>query len=508
MKKIITLILFLPLLLLSQEGEFDISFNGDGKLILDLSYDDGATCVAMQPDEKIVIGGTVSKSDVSSVVLRLDRYGNADLTFGTLGIAEISFPDFDPSIQDVGIQDDGKILALSRTYRASESGVMINRLNANGSLDMTFGDTGMVYREGWFGSSYWNSILPMPGGKFIVGGYAYFSNGGVSGVMLGYNENGSRNLAFGDSGMVKFSLNGSSVNIEKLFRSKNGQIWAVGSGYAQGNRNFLIAQFNEDGTFYSPFGGNGIATIPFGDDASAYDAAEQGDGKLVLAGSIYLNGDYQFAVSRILTDGTLDQSFGSNGKVTTKVLNGDSRAVSVSVLGDGKILTAGEAEGIWNKDFAIVRYRKDGSLDPSFNYDGISTKNMGSDDDEARAAVMQPNGRLVMVGKTFENSFSSNVFTAGRFLGGQGTVGITEAEVYDFTVFPNPAHSYIQLQFEHFVNEIQVSLINQSGGVVSTWQGLGYSLNIDVQQVPAGLYLLQVQLDNAPSVYKKIMVEK
>ncbi len=509
MKKIITLALlfFLPLLLLSQEGEFDLSFNGDGKFILDLSYDDGATCVALQPDNKIVIGGTVNRNDVSSVVIRLDRNGNPDLTFGTLGIADIEFPDFGPSVQDVAVQGDGKILALSRTYRDSESGIMINRFNKNGSLDLTFGDTGMVYREGWFGSSYWNSILAMPDGKMVVGGYTYFSSTGVSGVLLGYNENGSRNLAFGDSGMVKFNLGGGSAEIEKLILSKSGNILAVGSGFAQGDRNFLVAQFNPDGTFYTPFGGNGIATIPFGNDAAAYAISEQADGKIVLAGDIYLNNDYQFAVARILADGTLDQNFGSNGKVTTPILNGDAKAVAVAILGDGKILAAGQAEGIWNRDFALVRYRSDGSLDKSFNFDGISTKNMGSDDDDAFDAVIQPNGRLVMVGQTFENSFSSNVITAGRFLGGQGTVGFEEFEEVTFSMFPNPAKEFLQLDFEEFYNSTSLKLLDQQGRVMQVIEGSGYTTTIEFGTISSGLYTLQVTLDNQQTFYRKVLVQ-
>lgn len=103
---------------------------------------------------------------------------------------------------------------------------------------------------------------------------------------------------------------------------------------------------------------------------------------------------------------------------------------------DGKILVAGEAEGIWNRDFALVRYRSDGSLDKSFSIDGISTKNMGSNDYNAEAAAIQANGRLVIVGQAYQNSFSSNVITAGRFLGGQGTIGFEEFEndVLPFTL--------------------------------------------------------------------------
>lgn len=509
MKKI-TILLFMPLLLLSQEGELDLSFNGDGKYILDLSFDDEATSVLVQPDEKILIGATVSNSSVHSALIRLDRYGNADLGFGNLGVAEIPWSDYDPKVQGLALDADQKILALAWAHNQSGEGMLLARFEPNGSPDLSFADSGMVFRGDWYETTYWTSVIVMPDGKIVASGYAYFSGTGVQGLLVGFNPDGSSNLSFGDSGLVKFDLSGGSVQIHKLMLNHNGRILAVGRGYSQGDANFLVAQFNADGSFYSGFGGNGISTVPFGENATAYDGAIQPDGKIVLGGEIYKDSKDQFAVTRLLTDGTFDQSFGTNGKIITPVMNGDAYARSVSVLGDGKILVAGDADGIWNRDFALVRYRSDGSLDNSFSLDGIATKNIGNSDDRARAAAIQPNGRLVIVGRSFDNSFSSNVISAARFLGGEGSIGVDEFDESDFrlSIYPNPASDWIRLKVDEDIYSIDAWLIDQRGSVVMEQASSGREAEFDVSSLSPGLYVLKIEVDGGEAIYRKVMIDR
>ncbi|MEX0966181.1 MAG: T9SS type A sorting domain-containing protein [Bacteroidia bacterium] len=512
MKKLTILygLIFLPFLLLSQEGELDLSFNGNGKYILDLHTDDEATSVLIQPDEKILIGATVTTSrPVSSVLVRLDRYGNADLGFGNQGVAEVVWDDYEPDVQSIALDGNQNILALARASYQSESGVLLTRFDPNGNLDQSFADSGMVFIGDWDGSStYWTSVIAMPDGEIVVSGYTFFTGEGVNGVLLGFNHDGSPNFNFGDNGMVKFNLGGSTVQIHKLILNQNNKILAIGSGYSQGDNNFLLAQFNQDGSFNSGFGGNGILTVPFGENSRAYGADIQEDGKIILAGDIYMDSDYAFALARLLPDGTLDQSFGTNGKVITPVLKGDAYAKSVSVLGDGKILVAGDADGIWNRDFALVRYHSDGSLDPSFSLDGIATKNIGNRDDHAKAAAIQPNGRLVIVGGSFVNDFGNNVICAARFLGGAGITGIDEFEetVLHLHIYPNPASDRVRIEAAENVSRLDVRLIDQQGRVVRELSASGREAEFDVNGLSPGLYLLKIVADGKKVVYRKVMV--
>ena len=118
-----------------------------------------------------------------------------------------------------------------------------------------------------------------------------------------------------------------------------------------------------------------------------YAIAIQSDGKIVVAGRAYNAGD-DFAVVRYNTDGSLDTSFDSDGKVTTAVLSATDRALGVAIQSDGKIVAAGYSYNGSNNDFAVVRYNTNGSLDTGFGTSGKVTTPVLSSYDNAFAAAM------------------------------------------------------------------------------------------------------------------------
>ena len=88
-----------------------------------------------------------------------------------------------------------------------------------------------------------------------------------------------------------------------------------------------------------------------------------------------------FALVRYNTDGSLDTSFDSDGKVTTAIGSANDSAFSVAIQSDGKIVVAGYSDNGSNDDFALVRYNTDGTLDTSFDSDGKVTTAIGSGND-------------------------------------------------------------------------------------------------------------------------------
>ena len=105
----------------------------------------------------------------------------------------------------------------------------------------------------------------------------------------------------------------------------------------------------------------------------AYSVAIQSDGKIVAAGYSNNGSNWDFALVRYNTDGSLDTNFDSDGKVTTAIGSGNDYAWSVTIQSDGKIVAAGDSNNGSNNDFALVRYNTDGSLDTSFDSDGKVT---------------------------------------------------------------------------------------------------------------------------------------
>lgn len=73
------------------------------------------------------------------------------------------------------------------------------------------------------------------------------------------------------------------------------------------------------------------------------------------------------SISIFAQDGSLDLSFGTNGKVVTSINNGSDIAYSVKLQQDGKIIVAGmTTSSITGKDFVCIRYNSNGSLDSTF----------------------------------------------------------------------------------------------------------------------------------------------
>jgi serralysin len=125
----------------------------------------------------------------------------------------------------------------------------------------------------------------------------------------------------------------------------------------------------------------------------------QGDGKIVAAGLASVSGDAQFSLARYNTDGSLDTSFDGDGLVTTDIAGDFDQAQAVALEGNGKILAAGLAVFSGTVDFALARYNTNGSLDTTFSGDGKVTTDFAGMDDVAFAVAIQANGRIVAAGR-------------------------------------------------------------------------------------------------------------
>lgn len=138
---------------------------------------------------------------------------------------------------------------------------------------------------------------------------------------------------------------------------------------------------------------------PSGSDA-APAVAIQPDGKIVAAGSVYNGTDYDFAVVRYNTDGTLDTSFGAQGKVITPIGTGNDLAYGVAIDKTGNIIVAGSSSSINadDSDFALARYTPTGALDTSFDGDGKVTTSFSPARDAAYAIKIQSDGNIVVAG--------------------------------------------------------------------------------------------------------------
>ena len=171
-----------------------------------------------------------------------------------------------------------------------------------------------------------------------------------------------------------------------------------------------------DGDLDTTFDSDGKVTTAIGSgNEQALSVAIQSDGKIVAAGRSSNGSNDDFALVRYNTDGTLDTTFDSDGKVTTAIGSGTETAYSVAIQSDGKIVAAGFSFNGSNNDVALVRYNTDGTLDTNFDSDGKVTTDIGSYNDYARSVAIQSDGKIVVAG--FSNNGSNDDFALVRYLG-------------------------------------------------------------------------------------------
>jgi uncharacterized delta-60 repeat protein len=193
----------------------------------------------------------------------------------------------------------------------------------------------------------------------------------------------------------------------------DGRIVAAGEASDGHRAKFALARYRHDGSRDPSFGGDGrVVTNFFGYDDIAFDVVVQSDQQIVAAG---VTGFGVFALARYNPDGSLDLSFGGDGKVTTDIAPGLDEGLGAALQPDGKIVVVGTAGGQIGRRFALVRYNTDGSLDTTFGRgDGIVTTDMSSSWDAADDVAIQPDGKIVVVGTAHSFAGDAN-FAVARY---------------------------------------------------------------------------------------------
>jgi len=376
----------------SADGVLDTSFSNDGKLSTDLAalpgltFADFAHAVALQSDGKILVAGD---GNTGFALVRYNIDGTLDTSFSSDGKV-VGGPGISRAI---ALQTDGKILLAG--FNFFPASFALERYNADGSRDTSFGTTGRITTDfGGTASGY--SVTLQADGKIVVAGS---SNGDFA--LARYNSDGSLDPTFSGDGKLTTDFGSDDCGLEMVLQS-DGKI--VVTGFS-GN-DIAVARYNTDGSLDTSFSDDGKQTTDVGsssgDEATAL--ALQPDGKIVVAGSS--NGD--FALVRYNPNGSLDTSFSGDGKLTTNTWP-DDYSIGVWVEPDGKIILAGNPM-IGSDAAMLTRYNPDGSLDPWF--DSINTLN--------GASYFRAGGAPVLLDsdvQVFDKDLSASNGGAGNYAG-------------------------------------------------------------------------------------------
>ena len=299
-----------------------------------------------------------------------------------------------------------------------------------GRSDTTFGTGGIQTTDLSGPTDRGYSVALQADGKIVLGGTTGFPS---DIVVVRYNTDGSIDTSFGVLGVATAAIGSSTDRTEQIIVQPDGKILVAAYVSAAVGSDFGLVRFNSDGTADNTFGTDGVATFL---TAGGFDyletAALQADGKILLAGySNTLGSD--IVLLRVNADGTLDNTFDGDGQVITNFNGAAStdRAFGIAVQSDGRILLVGSTdEG--ESNVAVLRYNTNGSLDTTFSGDGLLAVDIG-DADIARDIVIQSDGSIVLTGNT-ESGGNTDVFlirvdSNGVLDAGFGTGGIATTSV-------------------------------------------------------------------------------
>jgi uncharacterized delta-60 repeat protein len=241
---------------------------------------------------------------------------------------------------------------------------------------------------------------------------------------------GALDSTFGTGGIATAQIGTTSTSAGGVVIQADGKVVTAGGNqvsYYEGH--FALSRFTTGGALDTSFGSQGTVSTSFGKNiyASANAIALQADGRIVAAGwasegvpGVGVPDD--FALARYNTNGALDTSFGSKGKVTTHISNGIDQAQAVEIYSAsdpngnaGKIVLAGSSLQGGTRDFTLVRYNTNGTLDTSFGNGGIVNTSIGTGPAAAYGEAIQPDGRIVVVGYARGASPGPNEFAVARY---------------------------------------------------------------------------------------------
>ncbi len=548
------LILGLSIPLFAQSSFLDPTFGTNGRATSNGPYEEGHA-VAIQSDGKIVVAGYSSNDTSNHVdfdVVRFNPDGSLDNTFGVGGTALTNIAGGDSSSDRayaVAIQQDGKILVAGQSEDTSNSQThsrfALARFNSNGTLDNTFGAGGTVIDSisGGGLTDVGESIALLPDGRIIVAGVSYptFSVPGGLGAVgpaLGvarFNSNGTPDRTFGMNGSIEAAQIG--VPFYDLAYSVAVQpdgkiVCASGSivNESTGQTAFAVVRLDSNGTIDNTFGSSGVAStfIAGGDSTEdvGYSVAVESDGKIVVAGlsggELPSNaGITSIAVARFNPDGTSDPTFGTNGTARINPTGPDSSytaGYSVAIQSDGKIVVAGRG-GYFGPAFAVARFDSNGTVDQTFGSDGIALADSFETDDAedvANSVAIQSDGKIVAAGYSTGNA-GGEVFAVARFLPSNVTaikeINSTPKSFALYQNYPNPfnpttaityqlsANSHVTLKVYDILGREVATLVNQKEIAGS------HSVTFDGSRLASGVYFYRLVAGSYTATKKLILIK-
>ena len=491
MKKIYFLLILLasPMLIFAQTGTLDPTFGTDGVVTTAVhpNYNMAETTV-VQSDGKILVAGSAgTPSTYQMAVARYNEDGSLDTSFGNDGTLRFPVGSVKSFVMDMAQQPDGKILLGGRTWDNITGDFAVVRLNEDGSFDDTFGSNG-IFRLETAETEASEAMALLDDGTILMVGYRDDDL-----AVAKITADGIMDTTFGVNGWVILPFDDLASYGDDLAIQDDGKI--VISGFAlNGQNRFQVAaaRLNADGSVDNSFGTGGKVIFNVGDwNDFGEGIAIQSDGKILIGGHKWianLGQRHDLFVARLNTDGTMDTSYGTNGVATARLVDGANYANDMVIQADDKPILMGYTIIQGLIDMAMVRFDTDGNLDPTFDDDGMVSFDYMGREDYGYAIALQADNKIILAGYSYGGGGSE--FEIARFLN-DDTVATEDFLAAEFSIYPNPAREQLTIEMNDESSKYQVEIVDMLGKKVFNTE-IQSKGQLNVSSLASGTYLLKL----------------
>lgn len=338
----------------ANNGKFQYDFGIDDYPKVVLAQPDNKIIVAGYSSNWDGFNVNSTYSQVS--LLRLLPNGSLDSTFGNNGTFEFDFNPADCAAIALALQSDGKIIIIGNYFNGVSAKVLVLRTSVNGILDASFGNNGYTLLQ--LDSTVYNddegsSCVIQPDDKILISVItrSTSSSGRIFGLCR-LHADGNIDSSFGNNGVIKTDIPNQANDYPLTLALQNdGKIIQAGS--CKNSKMMALCRYNQDGSLDASFANQGIDTlnISAGNDV-IQDILVQSDGRIIAAG--YQSSSA--CLLRLTANGLLDTTFNQTGITLYGTASGES-FTEVLLMNPNKIIAAGYAKDTANvNQFTVVAY--------------------------------------------------------------------------------------------------------------------------------------------------------
>jgi len=342
-----------------ESGALDTSFSNDGRATFSVGNEDSVgRAVALQEDGAIVVAGTFVNGDQDDLfVLRLTDDGELDNSFGGNGIQIFPEQASDEHVYTAAVADDGAIILGGASVRSGEpSASLFVKLTGEGALLNSFGDNGRVLIDRVYNNVIYSLVLLDDGG--ILGTGANTANNRYEASLIQLEADGSLDEEYADSGELSFAYEENNTRMFDLLQLSDGSVITLGFTYTNAFREPLVARVTAEGELDETFGADGFVLSPLSFDGLTGMVIQEDDLVITTSLTTAPNGDDELIIIKVeeaLEDGvSISSSF-----LLLSSTEFESDTLS-SVLSDaGNVIVASFASNGLNDDLALQDYGED-----------------------------------------------------------------------------------------------------------------------------------------------------